>query len=97
MSEGGGSGGGDPNDPKDKNGRIINTRQCKDQYEHYKDGIYRLTDKAKGFFDGKAHYLQWDHLHNDIEVYSKAEKHIGSMDPKTLQLYKGPQSHSFPS
>lgn len=50
-----------------------------------------------GFLDGEAYYLQWDHLHNDVEVYSWSRKHLGSLDPKTLRLYRGPQGHKFPS
>jgi len=90
------SGGGGPKDPKKgPNDRIINTvtkveffRQLKDQYEYWKDGIYKLKDRAMGLLDGKAYYLQWDNLHNDVEVYSKGKTHLGSIDPKTLQLYK---------
>ncbi len=90
------SGRGGPKDPKKgPNDRIINTvtkveffRQLKDQYEYWKDGIYRLKDRAMGLLDGKAHYLQWDNLHNDVEVYNKGKTHLGSIDPKTLQLYK---------
>ncbi|MFH1254754.1 MAG: hypothetical protein V1646_04985 [bacterium] len=66
----GGPGGYDPKDPKKKLGdRITNTitkveffRQLKDQYEHWKDGIYKLKDRAMGLLDGKAYYLQWDNL-----------------------------------
>lgn len=100
-----GPGGQDPNDPKKKlDDRITNTitkveffRQLKDQYEYWKDGIYRLKDRAMGLLDGKAYYLQWDNLHNDLEVYSKTKNHLGSLDPKTLNLYKGPvYGRNFP-
>lgn len=86
-----------PQDPKDPNKRIINTitkaeffRQVKDQYEHWKNQVYMLKTRAEGLLNGKAHYLQWDHRHNDVEVYDKAKNHLGSLDPKTLKLYKGP-------
>ncbi len=93
----GSPGGRDSKDPKKTpNDRIINTiakaeffRQCSDRYEHWKNGVYRLIDRAKGFLDGKAHYLEWDHLHNDLEVYGENRQHIGSLDPRTMQLYKG--------
>lgn len=42
---------------------------------------------------GKAAlYYEWDHTHNDIEVYGPAPgyKHLGSMDPSTGQIYKRP-------
>jgi hypothetical protein len=93
-----GAGGYDPKDPKNNKGdRITNTitkveffRQIKDQYEYWQDGIYRLKDRVSGFLDGKAKYLKWDSCHNDVEVYDKAKNHLGSLDPKTMQLYKGP-------
>ena len=79
------------------NQRIINVitkaeffKRCSDRYEHWKNGIYRLKEKVFGFLNGKAYYLEWDHLHNDVEVYSQNERHLGSLDPKTFELYKGP-------
>jgi hypothetical protein len=32
--------------------------------------------------------LQWDYDHGDIEAYNAGKKHMGSIDPKTLKLYK---------
>ena len=57
-------------------------------YEHYRDGVYRRKRNTKGIAD--AEYLEWDHLHNDVEAYSKSRIHIGSIDPEKLTLYKGP-------
>ncbi len=34
------------------------------------------------------HYYEWDYKHNDIEVYDNKGKHMGSMDPKTGEMYK---------
>lgn len=34
-------------------------------------------------------YYEWDHTHNDIEVYDRNGKHLGSLDPRTGELYKG--------
>ncbi len=48
--------------------------------------IYRKKPKAKGIEN--AEYLEWDYTHNDVEAYNKAKRHIGSIDPKTLRLYK---------
>lgn len=45
--------------------------------------------KAKGSGKNKRYY-QWDHTHNDIEVYNSKGKHLGSMDPLTGEMYKGP-------
>lgn len=37
-----------------------------------------------------ANYLEWDHLHGDVEVYQTPKKHIGSLDPELLEIYKAP-------
>lgn len=97
--QGGGSYGGfnpDPNDD-DKDStteRICNTitkteffKSISKEYEYWRDNIYKRKHKAKGL-DKKTEYLKWDHLHNDVEAYDKWGKHLGSYDPKTLQLYK---------
>jgi RHS repeat-associated protein len=38
----------------------------------------------------RRRYYEWDHTHNDIEVYDKNGKHQGSMDPTTGEMYKPP-------
>ncbi|MGR5984449.1 SAR2788 family putative toxin [Bacillus cytotoxicus] len=38
----------------------------------------------------KKKYYEWDHTHNDIEVYDSKGKHLGSMDPLTGDMIKGP-------
>lgn len=58
-------------------------------YEHFKGKTYRLKKGAVPIVKD-AYYLQWDHLHGDVEVWNKREKHVGSLDPKSLKLYKGP-------
>ena len=35
-------------------------------------------------------YYDWDYTHNDIEVYDRSGKHLGSMNPITGEMYKGP-------
>jgi hypothetical protein len=82
----------DPDDDENKE-RIFNTiskseffKSVKKEYEYWQDGIYKRKHRAKGIED--AEYLEWDHLHNDVEAYSKGKDHIGSIDPKTLKLYK---------
>jgi len=89
------SGGPNKNNNDDDKERKKNTitkseffKKVKDHYEHYRDGVYRRKRNAKGIEN--AEYLQWDHLHGDVEAYNKAEHHIGSIDPQTLRLYKGP-------
>ena len=59
----------------------------KPHYEHYRDNIYKRKRGSKGI--EKAEYIEWDNLHNDVEAYSKSKWHLGSIDPKTLKLYKG--------
>jgi hypothetical protein len=52
--------------------------------KNYKDGI-RMTGEGK-----KRRYYDWDHTHGDIEVYDHKGRHLGSMDPVTGEMYKGP-------
>lgn len=96
---GGTCGGGynpDPNDDEhNERERKFNTiskseffKLMKKDYEHCRDNVYRRKRGSKGIED--AEYLEWDYRHNDIEAYSKSKWHLGSIDPKTLKLYKGP-------
>jgi len=82
----------DPDDNENKE-RKFNTifkseffKKVKNEYEHYRDGIYKRKRGSKGIEN--AEYIEWDHLHNDVEAYGKNERHIGSIDPKTLKIYK---------
>ena len=58
--------------------------------------VYNGFDKVKGkdrrtSGHGKTQrYYEWDHTHNDIEVYNSKGKHLGSMDPVTGEMYKPP-------
>lgn len=36
----------------------------------------------------KKKYYEWDNAHDDIEVYDKNGKHLGSMDPMSGEMYK---------
>ncbi len=38
----------------------------------------------------KRRYYEWDHLHNEIEVYNFKGEHIGAMDPISGDIYKPP-------
>lgn len=96
------SSGGPYKDPKDnepekdlENKRVVNTmtkteffQKVRDQYEYWQNNIYRRKCGAKGIEN--AEYLRWDHLHNDVEAYTAGRKHLGSINPHTLRLYKGP-------
>ena len=84
----------DPDDDDDKNKeRKFNTitkseffKKIKNDYEHYKNGIYRRKKGAKSIEN--AEYLQWDYLHGDVEAYAENRWHMGSIDPKNLRFYK---------
>ncbi len=36
----------------------------------------------------KRKYYEWDHTHNDIEVYNFRGIHLGSMNPQSGKMYK---------
>jgi len=39
--------------------------------------------------DDNGNIYEWDHLHNDIEKYSRTGRHLGTIDPTTGDLIKG--------
>ncbi|QWH63971.1 cytotoxin (plasmid) [Bacillus mycoides] len=54
-------------------------------------GLSPHKGKTKASGKGsKKKYYEWDHTHNDIEVYDSKGKHLGSMDPLTGDMIKGP-------
>lgn len=61
--------------------------QVKNDYEHWRDGIYKRKKGADGL-SKHAEYLKWDKLHNEVEAYSKNKDHIGAFDPVTKEIYK---------
>jgi hypothetical protein len=65
------------------------TDAIKQNYEHWRKGIYKLKKRGKAVVKN-AEYIYWDHTHNDVEVFNRNEIHLGSIDPETLELYKGP-------
>ncbi len=46
--------------------------------------------KNNGKKGKKKEIYEWDHTHNDIEVYDGRGKHKGSMDPTSGEIYKPP-------
>jgi len=50
---------------------------------------YRGDIKTSGTGADKRFY-KWDHTHNDIEVYDRSGRHLGSLDPQTGEMYKPP-------
>ncbi len=90
----------DPNDDDPYKKRKFNNvskteffKKVKGQYEYWKKGIYKKKHGTKGIEN--AEYLKWDHLHGDVEVFHANEKHLGSLDPATLRLYKGPVHNRY--
>ncbi|AYA78105.1 cytotoxin [Bacillus sp. Y1] len=52
-------------------------------------GFNTYKGKTKTTGSGKKkRYYEWDHTHNDIEVYDHKGVHLGSMDPLTGEMYK---------
>ncbi|SAK99059.1 Cytotoxic [Caballeronia glebae] len=47
-----------------------------------------LKSAGNGVKTDGVRYYEWDYTHNDIEVYDKRGRHIGSADPVTGELYK---------
>ena len=81
----------DPDDPKKK--RKINKISKKEffnkiekDYKYWKNGVYRRKTGARGI--DNVEYFRWDHLHGDVEAYSRGRDHLGSYDPEALVLYK---------
>ncbi len=67
---------------------FFNKEVIKQNYEYYKNGAYKRKPNKSGIEN--AEFLKWDHLHNEVEAYSKNQKHIGAIDPQSLKIYKGP-------
>ncbi|EFV75033.1 hypothetical protein C1N70_27565 (plasmid) [Cytobacillus firmus] len=54
-------------------------------------GLSNVKGKANRKSSGagsKKKYYEWDHTHDDIEVYDNKGKHLGSMDPVSGKMYK---------
>ena len=54
--------------------------------------IYRLKDCGRKIilFGKQVFYIYWDYTHNDLEGFSEAEMHLGSIDPLSWVIYKLP-------
>ena len=66
-------------------------RKIRSQYTYWHNDIYKKQERVKSIEN--AEYLVWDNLHQDVEAYEKNRAHIGSIDPKTLCLYKPAVAH----
>lgn len=85
-----------------ENGRKVNTLQRTEVMDELKKNyrydnqtkLYKLKDNGipiKCTRTGKdVINVKWDHSHGDIEALNKNLKHMGSLDPVTFEMYKGP-------
>ena len=68
--------------------RIFNTtKQQSAVFKKFKS-VRGQTYRYSGYGRNRQYY-DWDFTHNDIEVYDRNGKHLGSMDPLTGKMYKG--------
>ncbi|MGH7134401.1 MAG: colicin E3/pyocin S6 family cytotoxin [Pirellulales bacterium] len=51
---------------------------------------FRGQTKTNGLSGKDRRYYEWDHTHDDIEVYNSRGEHLGSMHPMTGEMYKPP-------
>jgi hypothetical protein len=51
---------------------------------------FRDQIKTNSLSGSKKRFYQWDYTHNDIEFYDSNGLHLGSLDPITGEVYKGP-------
>ncbi len=76
-----------PNKPN--NDRKFNVRKNEspqwDKLDRVKNSKLRTSGSGS-----QQRYYDWDYTHNDIEVYDHLGRHLGSMDPVTGEIYKGP-------
>lgn len=67
--------------------RVVNSSKSRSPVwkglKHHKGDI--KTNNETG---SKKRYYQWDDKHDDIEVYDRNGKHLGSMDPRIGKIYK---------
>ncbi len=51
---------------------------------------FRGKTKTNGLTGKKKRYYEWDHRHNEIEIYDARGKHLGAIDPISGKLIKSP-------
>lgn len=70
-----------------QNKRIVNPPKSKSPVwkglKHHKGDI-----RTNGKSGSEKRFYRWDDKHDDIEVYDKNGKHLGSMDPRIGKIYK---------
>ena len=74
-----------------KNKNIVPIRwpdsQCQKTVAVQFNNVKNSNQKTSGH-GAKQRFYTWDNLHDDIEVYNRWGKHLGSMDPVTGEMYK---------
>jgi len=90
----------DPSKPGALPGSKVDTgAQCKNNCNPSESPVWQKLlphkgpTKTNGLSGKKRRFYQWDYTHCDIEVYNKRGIHLGSMDPLTGVMYKGPAGH----
>ena len=69
--------------------RIVNVpKQESPIWREFKS--HKETVKTNGAVGKRKEYYEWDYTHNDIEVYDYKGHHLGSKNPVTGEIYKGP-------
>ena len=78
-----------PGPNKPNNDRKFNVRKNESPEWNKLDRVKnsKLRTSGRG---SQQRYYDWDYTHNDIEVYDHLGRHLGSMDPVTGEIYKGP-------
>ena len=83
QSSGASTGGAMPEDPDDDKERKSG---CKKQESPVWKELRPYKRKTR--IDARGKKYEWDNTHKDIEVYNKRGEHLGSMNPKTGEMYK---------
>ncbi len=86
------------NQKKRKTNELQRTEAMKKIKENYRydnqTKLYKLKDNGKAIKctrTGKTvENVKWDSAHGDIEALNGKFKHMGSLDPETFEMYKGP-------
>jgi len=98
ASDGAGArdGGDDEDLPDDNGGRIINPGPAESPIWQSLER-YRGPVRTNGLRGSKRRYFEWDHLHNEIEVFDSNGVHLGAMDPISGEMIKPPEAGRKPS
>jgi hypothetical protein len=49
---------------------------------------FRGSIKTNGLSGKARRFFEWDHTHDDVEVYDSRGRHLGSADPSTGDMVK---------